>query len=251
MPMAASSTSRPIGPATRSAQAVRASVRIDHDRAVADRPAAHAAEHDQGIGRRGIGAAAPVACRARRGAGALRAAAQHAGAVDRRDGAAAGAHRVNVDGRQGDVVAAQHEAVDELGAATLQHADVAARAADLHGDQVVAAAQAAVVAHGADAGRRAGQAKPGRRLGDAAEADGAAIALDQRHLAAESELAQFLAQRLEIGRHAAADIGVDDRGRAALVFADDRRQAGRQRDRHLRRRARMISAACSSWAPFW
>lgn len=136
---------------------------VDHHRAVADRPGPHAAEHDQRIGRGGVAAATTVGGRPRRGACALRTAAQQARLVDPGDRAAARADRMDVDRRQADMMAADAEAIDQLRASRLQHADVAARATDLHRDQVVATAKPAVVAHGADAGGRAGQAEHGRR----------------------------------------------------------------------------------------
>jgi hypothetical protein len=96
------------------------------------------------------------------------------------------------------VVSTQHETIDELRPARLQHADVAARSTDLHRDEVVGAAKPAVILHGTDTCGRSRKTQPDRRLGNPAERNCATVALDQGNFTAEAEFAQPEAQGLQI-----------------------------------------------------
>ena len=111
----------------------------------------------------GIVAAARVAGRARHRAGALRADLQHAEAVDARDGAAAGAHRVDVHHRHRDVAAFDLAAARDERLAVLDQRDVAGGAAHVEGDDVLEAGHAARIGAGGDAAGRAREHR-GHRL---------------------------------------------------------------------------------------
>ena len=116
--------------------------RLLGERAVEAHPAAEESlgveesRDHEGVGERGVLAAAPVACRAGIGAGALRAHLGHADLVDPRDGAAARADRGDAHHRHHD-----GDAADLLGravarAAVLDHRDVRARPAHVERDEV-------------------------------------------------------------------------------------------------------------------
>ena len=89
------------------------------------------AEHQIGIGRGRLGAAAAVAGRAGRRAGAARADLQFAGRIDGRDAAAAGTDRIDVDRMHADVGAADRDFRPHDRPAVDDHADIEAGAADI------------------------------------------------------------------------------------------------------------------------
>ncbi len=100
------------------------------------------AENEVGVGRGRFEAAASVARRPGSGAGALRADAEHPEA-DRRDAAAARTDRVHVDRGDADVRPGDRDFAAHDRPAVGDHADVEARAADVGGQDVVAAETAA------------------------------------------------------------------------------------------------------------
>ena len=129
---------------------------VERHAAAQEVAAVEAAQHDVGVGHGGAVAAAAVGGRSRHGAGRARPDLEGAGLVDEGDRAAAGADRVHVDHRH------QHgEARDpgvarrRLAEAALRHdADVGRGAADVEGDEVAPARQAARPVAADHAGRR-------------------------------------------------------------------------------------------------
>ena len=77
--------------------------------AARERARLQSAEHELGVSDRSVGAAAPVAGGSRLRAGTARADEQHAGGIDGRNRAAAGADAVDVNARQSHMIAAQIE----------------------------------------------------------------------------------------------------------------------------------------------
>jgi hypothetical protein len=155
---------------------------------------------------------------------------QQAGAVDARDRAAAGADRVDFDRRAHAFVAADVEHVGE-GDAALAHQDhVAARAADLHRDQVAGADRVGIELHRADAGGGAGDHQGHRAVAELLDRDGARVALDQQQRHFQATLGEAVVEGAQVGDRARRHIGVQHRRRAALVFAHDRRDRTGDRD---------------------
>ncbi len=135
-PAAASSTERPSGLASLVSMALRASVGVERDGTAGQRARAQPAQHELGVGDGRVLAAQPVGGGAGARAGALRADMQQAGIVDPGDRAAAGADRVDLHRRRREVIAVDREFVGDRHLAARHHHHVAARAADLHRDQV-------------------------------------------------------------------------------------------------------------------
>ena len=94
------------------------------------------AEDDVGVGHRRAVAAFAIAGRAGIGAGALGPDVQDSARIDRRDRAAAGAQRVDVEARQRDLGHAHRLFAGERGLAALEQRDVGAGAAHVEGDEV-------------------------------------------------------------------------------------------------------------------
>ncbi len=175
-----------------------------------------AAEHEVGVGDRGLLAAAAVAGRAGLGARALRPDAQRPAAVDPRDRAAAGADRVDVDHRQ-----AHRQAGDGA-----LHGEVGLAAA-LGEEERVAARAAHVEAQG---GRLADDPRRHRAAGGAGEQHGGRVGgglLERRDPAGGEHHVRLrqpsrlrgLAQAAEIAARGRAERGIDGRGRRALELA--------------------------------
>jgi hypothetical protein len=94
------------------------------------------AEQQIAVGDRRRLAAAAITGRTRRRAGTLWADFEHAKAVDLGDGAAAGAHRIDVHHRHGEIAAFDLAAAGKHSFAVLDQRHVARRAAHVEGDEV-------------------------------------------------------------------------------------------------------------------
>ena len=112
--------------------------------------------------------------------------------------------------------------------------DVAARPADIDGDQIFDPCRAADLQAADDTGRRARQEEPHRTLpGDGGGADAAPRLHDlQRRL--NTVLRQILLHGLEIASDHRFDIGIERRHAGALVLAEGRIDLGGQGDHDLR-----------------
>ena len=162
MPSAAAARVMPSGCATAS-RSPSAPRRRRAASAAEEIVAAEIAEHQVAVGDGRHVAAAAVAGRARHRAGALRPDLQLAEAVDPGDGAAAGAHRVDVHHRHRDVAALDLAAAGDERLAVLDQRDVAGGAAHVEGDDVLEAGHAAGIGAGGDAAGRPRQHR-GHRL---------------------------------------------------------------------------------------
>ncbi len=116
---------------------------------------AQPAEHQLRVRHRRLRAARPIGGWTWHRTGALRTREHQSGAVDPCDGAAAGADRMDVDGGEGEVVSGDLELVGNRDLSAAHEHRVAARAPDLHGDQIVGADRATVPSEGTDARGRA------------------------------------------------------------------------------------------------
>jgi hypothetical protein len=137
---------------------------------------------------------------------------------------------VDLDRWRGEVIAVDDQFVGDRHIAARHHHDIAARAADLHGDQVGLLAGCRAALECADASRWAGQDEHHRPRCHLVDGDGAAVALQHQQRARQAELAQLLVEGTQVARHLGRDIGVHDGGRAAFVLAHCRHHFARQRD---------------------
>src|SRR5579883_1683613 len=128
MPSAAGATSMPSG------WAIRRALGTQPEAAAREVVGIDIAEHDRGVGHRRLLAAAVVAGRAGLGAGGLRPDPQPARAVDPGDAAAAGADGVDVDHRHPHDIGVDLALRADQRLAFAHQGDVAARAADVDGD---------------------------------------------------------------------------------------------------------------------
>ena len=110
--------------------------------------------------------------------------------------------------------------VHDLDAAVRNGADIGRGAADIDGDQVVAAAQHAFGPAADHAARRARHQDADRLLRAGFHGGDAAIRLDYAQIGAETVLREPALQVIEIERGLRADKSVHRRGRESLVFAD-------------------------------
>jgi len=142
-----------------------------------------------GVGDGGFGAAAAVADRTRTRACALRSDAQHAGGIDRGDGAAAGADRMHVDHRHMDGHGVfQLELARDLRHGVLDQADIGRGAAHVVGDEVRMARGAAGIGCRHHARGRARHHRVHRRQRDELRRRRAAIALHHQDVAGSKPL---------------------------------------------------------------
>ena len=188
-----------------------------------------APEHQLGVGHGRRLAAEAITRRTGAGAGPLGSDEQHAARVDPGDGAAAGAQRMDLDRGHGQVIATDDESVGDVDGAAAHQGDVAAGAADVHGDEVVAAGGAAEQVHGADPRRRPRQHQVDRRIGDIVDRHHAAVALHQQHRPLEALPLQALVEGAQVGDHLGRQVGVDDSRRGPFVLAHDGDDVGRHR----------------------
>ena len=187
------------------------------------------AEHEVGVGRRRLGAAAAVAGRARIGAGAARPDAQLA-EFDRGDAAAAGADRIDVDRAHLHVGAGDGEFRARDRPPADDHADVEAGAADIGGQDVVGADQFAHRLRAHDAGGGPREQREHRPVVEHGGRQHAAGAGHHQHRHAHAGLAQRVFQPREIAAGHRPERGVGRRGRHPRIFADRRRNLVREAD---------------------
>ena len=178
------------------------------------------AEHQVGVGDGGLAAAAAVADRPRRRAGRLGAHLQHAGRVERRDGAAAGADRAHVHHRHVDRQAVgdgqlrrhlRHAAVDQ------RH--IGGGAAHVVGDGVAEARLGERGRRGDHARGRPRHHRLGRVAGDQARGDRAAVAVHDQEVAREAALLQLALQPAHVAVEDRLHRRIHGGRRAALVLA--------------------------------
>ena len=213
------------------ADRVACRARVELDRARQRRAGAEQAEDDVGVGHGRRLAAVTVGRRPRARAGRARADPQRAARVAPGDRAAAGADGVEVEHRQRDRAAADRPAAGLAGAAVLDHADVARRAAHVEAERV---------------GLVRGERGPGRAGGAAGRARqhgqrGVRAGLVERGQAARGlhdvgrrqvRVGGALGQRAQVGGQQGGEGGVDLGRRRALVLAERADDLVAERDVH-------------------
>ena len=195
------------------------------------------AEHQIGVGHCRLRAAKPIAGRARRGAGALRAETQRA-VLDARDRAAAGADFEDIHHRdlhrQRRLVAADQRRAGGQRLAVMDDAGLGGGAAHVEGDGIVDLERAAQRLGADDAGGRAGfqhaHALVLRLLGFVKPAG----RLHDQERAGKAGFAHVRIDLTDVAADFRADIGVGGDGRAALELAIFLGQFVRSRDEHAR-----------------
>ena len=196
---------------------------------------AQPAEHDHGVGRGRLGAAAVVGDRARIGAGRARADAEDPAGIDVGDRAAAGADRVHVDHRDHRLVRPDLRVQQVLHAqlAVLREADVGGGPAHVERDHVGLVGLPARPDAADDSGDRARHEQVDRLLHGAlgrGDACGRGHQVDPR---ADLHLAQGGVEAADVVGDLGADVGVQADGREALVLAVLRDDLARDREERL------------------
>src|SRR5262249_30089049 len=128
--------------------------RVEPDAAAEEVRRIEKAEYQVRVGHRREGAAFAVARGPRQGAGALGPSVGDAPGVARRDRAAVGVERMDVDRRQRDLRNADRLLASQLRLTALQECDVGGRAAYVERDEVRLAEEPSAVAAGGDAAGR-------------------------------------------------------------------------------------------------
>ena len=220
---------------------------VDHHVAVRQRTGADVAQHDVGVGQRGLLAAPAVAGGARPRPCRARADSQAAGRVHVGHAAAAGADLGDVDGRRADQLApASHQAAagGQRGAhlvlggivqvPALDQRRLGGGAAHVQGDDVGHAESRGGQVRGQDAGRGTGLQHEDRPPGRMRLRGQAARGLHDEQWGGDAQLVQAPPHRQQVRGHRRAHVGVDRRGRRALVFAPLRQDVARQRHLQMR-----------------
>jgi len=193
----------------------------------------HPAEHDVGVGHRGLDAPEAVGGGPGLSAGTARADLERAVDVEPGDGSAAGADRPDVD-----LSDLHREGSDEVigrrqWPAVPHEADVRARAAhvvrDEVGDTRPRSGEAALAHAAGRPGHRRADREPSRGL----DGHHSAARSDRQHPVGVAGLEQLLLQPREIAVHQRLQVGVEHRGRESLELAVLRHDVGRERHRHL------------------
>ena len=177
-------------------------------------------EHDIGVGDRGGPATAAIAGGPRIGARALRPDVEDAARVHPRDGAAARAEGVDVDGGHRHLLAGHAFVACQLGLAALDQGDVGAGAAHVEGDEIALAEQPRRVAAAGDAAGRArqhGARGQSHRVGDRGHT---AMGLHDEHFSGVPGRAEPLSEALQVMPESRAHIRIDHRRAEALVLLD-------------------------------
>ena len=170
------------------------------------------AEQQIAVGDRRRRAAAAVAGRTGHRAGALRADFEHAEAIDSGDGAAAGAHGVDVHHRHGEVAAFDLAAAGEDRLAVLDQRHVARGAAHVESDDVAESRLAAGGDAGGDAAGRPGQHRRHRFARGVGECRHAAVRLHDVFLPrGDAGAGEAAIEVGDVTREDRLQIGVDDR----------------------------------------
>ena len=207
-------------------------VGVELDPAGERRRRAEVAEREVGVGHRRLVAAAPVAGGAGLGARGSRADPQRAAGIAPADRSAAGADRVHVDHRQLDHAAVELARVGLAHAPVLDHADVAGGAAHVEAERVAVAREPGEQSGADRAPGGPGEHAPGSCTSRLAGRSDPAGGHHHRRLG-QAVLARGLGQALEVAVEQRREIGVDDRGRAALVLAELGQHLVRGRDVHV------------------
>ena len=192
---------------------------------------AQSAEHELRVRDGGPAPALPVAGRTRIGAGPFRPDVQESGVVHPREGAAARADGVDVDGGGRDVVARDHDVVPGRHRAARHQEHVAGRAPDFHGDQVageggvcgLAVDGLPVQVQRPDRGGGTAEQEIDRALGELPDGGGAAVRLQQEDRTGEPQRGEFGVEGVQVGGDARQEGRVDHRCRRPLVLAHARR----------------------------
>ena len=211
-------------------QRIARGLRVERHLAAEKIAGAQIAQHQIAIGDGGLGSPAHVAGGAGHGAGALGAHHQLAETVHMGQRAAARAHRVDVDHGQGHVAPLHLAAIGDGGLAIPDERHIAGGAAHVEGDEVLHPRGAA----GVDAG---GNAACGARKhgGDGLfrcglEGRHAAVGLHDVFLRrGDACPLQAGVEIVDIARQNGLQIGVDDRGREPIIFADLRHDLAGER----------------------
>ena len=205
---------------------------IDRHRAAGKRLRVEVAEHEVGIGHRGLLAAASVAGRAGQGARALRADLEQAQFVQPRNAAATCADLDQLDGgdRNGQAAAfgqalfaSRLEAVADQRPAVLDDGELCGRAAHVEREHVAHPGTFAEERACERAGGRAGFEQLDRYALGFVHVREAAVGEHHEERGADAERRNLAAHEFEVAVGKGRDVGVRHRGRAAFVFADLRR----------------------------
>jgi hypothetical protein len=192
------------------------------------------AQDDRCIRYRRLRAAATVAGGTRLRARRLRTDPQRAGGIDPRDRPAARPDRIHVDHRHAHRISADLAFGTDERLPAADQGDVAARPADIDGDQVFDLRRATDLQATDDAGRRTRQEEPHRTPpGDGGGADAAARLHDLKRRF-NAVLRQILLHALEITSDHRLDVGIERRHAGTLVLAEGRIDFAGQGDHDLR-----------------
>ncbi len=175
--------------------------------------------------------AAIVTHRARVCACAIWADLQSADGIDARDGAPAGADRVDIQHGQGNGTHVDFALSRYHRVALMDKRHVTTRAAHVEGNDVVDA-DALASAHGGDnAAGRSGKDRSDGFFGGTFECGNAAVGLhDVEFRRSDAELSHARFEPVQVARHHGLNIGVDDRGAETIELADLRQNFVRQRE---------------------
>ena len=185
-------------------------------------------QHQGGIGHRGSLSTAPVAGRPRIGTGGIRSDTQPSGGVQPRDAAPARADGVDVHHGRTYRIAVDESFRAHQRLSSADQGDVAARAADVHGDDVGAAGGGTRLGRADDARRGTGQEQahgPRGRGGRGAHATPGLHHLQRR---AHTRFVELRAHAREIARQHRLDVCIEGRHHGALVLAKSRVHLARQ-----------------------
>ncbi len=205
---------------------------IQRHRAAGEVVRVQVAEHDRGVGRRRLLAAAAVAGGAGHRAGAHGADTQAAAGVEPGDAAATRAHRLEPHHRQPQRIAADAPLLGDGHLAVAHQGDIGAGAADVEGDQVASVREAADMLSRDDAGRRPREEHRHRLPTRHACRGNAAPGLHQVEpaLALGQPGRELVDVVLDLGAH----IGVEGSAAGALVLAEHRVHFARERNGQAR-----------------
>ena len=198
---------------------------VERHAAAQEVAAVEAPQHDVGVGHGGAGAAAAIGGRARHGTGRARADLEGAGLVEMGDRAAAGADGVHVDhGHHHRKARDPGIARGGLAEAAIGHdADIGRGAADIEGDEVAPAREAARPVAADHARRRTRQERKHRPLGHHGGRRHAAVRGHDAKIGLEARSLDLRFEPGHVVAHLGPDEGVHRRGGEALEFAELRR----------------------------
>ena len=188
------------------------------------------AQHDAGVGHRGLAALAPVAGRAGVRARALGPDLQAAGGVEPGDAAPAGADGVDVDHGHSQRVPAQPTLRPGLDTAPADQRHVEAGPAHVHGHDVVEPGRLAGDVTGDHSGRRPRQDGPHRAIHRRPRRGDPAVGLHDLERTAEALGLELAPQVLHVRRDDRPQVRVERRDHEPLVLAELGIDRGGERD---------------------